>query len=94
MAVLPLIYYGNPLLKKKSKEVKDIASIGQLVDDMFEVIGDAVIVILCSNYGQLEDALDYHNLIHDSEHVQDSKEQSSSFFPFRTTTVNTATDRL
>jgi peptide deformylase len=38
MAVLPLIYYGNPLLKKKSKEVKDIASIGQLVNDMFETM--------------------------------------------------------
>lgn len=51
----------------------------------FEVIGDAVIVILHSNYSQLEDALDYYNLIHGSEHVQDSKEQGSSFFPFRTT---------
>jgi len=38
MAVLALCYYGNPVLKKKSKEVKDIKDIEKLINNMVETM--------------------------------------------------------
>lgn len=40
MAVLPLVYYGNPLLKKKSKEITDFKGVQQLITDMFDTMYD------------------------------------------------------
>ena len=38
MAVLPLVYYGNPVLKKKSREVKDFEGLPRMAADMLETM--------------------------------------------------------
>lgn len=38
MAVLPLLYFGNPTLKKKSKEIRDTPPLQVLIDDMFQTM--------------------------------------------------------
>ncbi|OGJ87657.1 MAG: peptide deformylase [Candidatus Raymondbacteria bacterium RifOxyA12_full_50_37] len=38
MAALNLCYYGNPLLKKKSRDVTDVTPLKQFIDDMFETL--------------------------------------------------------
>ena len=39
--ILPLAYYGNPVLRQKGEEVKAVTTeITQLIDDMFETMGE------------------------------------------------------
>lgn len=38
MAVLSLLYFGNPLLKKKSRAAGDVRELQGLIDDMFETM--------------------------------------------------------
>ncbi|GAH54132.1 unnamed protein product, partial [marine sediment metagenome] len=38
MAVLPIVKYGDPLLRKKAEMVTDIQAVADLLDDMFETM--------------------------------------------------------
>jgi len=38
MAVLPIVKYGDPLLRKKAELVTDIQAVADLLDDMFETM--------------------------------------------------------
>lgn len=39
--VYPIIVYGDPVLKKKAKEIKKGSDVSQLAEDMFETMGNA-----------------------------------------------------
>lgn len=38
MAVLPIVRYGDPILRKKTERVTDVQAIPDLLDDMFETM--------------------------------------------------------
>jgi len=38
MAILPVVKYGNPILREKMKTVKDISQISPLVENMFDTM--------------------------------------------------------
>ena len=41
MALRKLCYYGNPILKKKSKDVPDVQAVQSIIDDLLETMYDA-----------------------------------------------------
>jgi len=50
VAVLPIVKYGNPILRKKLEPVKEITpEIQQIVDDMFETMHDVKGIGLAAN---------------------------------------------
>ncbi len=38
MAVLPIVIYGDPILRKKTERVTDVQAVRDLLDDMFETM--------------------------------------------------------
>ncbi len=49
MAVLDIVKYGDPILRKKCKLVKDFSNIGKIVDDMFDSMYEAEGIGLAAN---------------------------------------------
>ena len=49
MAVLDIVKYGDPILRKKCKLVKDFSNIGTIVDDMFDSMYEAEGIGLAAN---------------------------------------------
>jgi len=49
MAVLDIVKYGDPILRKKCKLVEDFSNIGTIVDDMFDSMYEAEGIGLAAN---------------------------------------------
>ena len=49
MAVLDIVKYGDPILRKKCKLVEDFSNIGKIVDDMFDSMYEAEGIGLAAN---------------------------------------------
>ena len=49
MAVLDIVHYGDPILRKKCVPVKDFSILGNLLDDMFDTMYEAEGIGLAAN---------------------------------------------
>ena len=49
MAVLNIVHYGDPILRKKCAPVKDFSILGNLLDDMFDTMYEAEGIGLAAN---------------------------------------------
>ena len=70
MAVLEIVHYGNPILRKKCKPVKDPLSIESIIDDMFDSMYEAEGIGLAAN----QVGLDMNLFIIDVTHTDEAED--------------------
>jgi len=70
MAVLEIVHYGNPILRKKCETVKDPLSIKPIIDDMFDSMYEAEGIGLAAN----QVGLDMNLFIIDVTHTEEAEE--------------------
>ena len=61
MAVLEIVHYGDPILTKKCKSVKDLGDINSIISDMFDSMYEAEGIGLAANQVGL-DTVSYTHL--------------------------------
>ena len=70
MAVLEIVHYGNPILRKKCKPVNDPLSIESIIDDMFDSMYEAEGIGLAAN----QVGLDMNLFIIDVTHTDEAED--------------------
>ena len=70
MAVLEIVHYGNPILRKKCNPVKDPLSIESIIDDMFDSMYEAEGIGLAAN----QVGLDMNLFIIDVTHTEEAED--------------------
>ena len=70
MAVLEIVHYGNPILRKKCEPVKDPLSIESIIDDMFDSMYEAERIGLAAN----QVGLDMNLFIIDVTHTEEAED--------------------
>ena len=70
MAVLEIVHYGNPILRKKCKPVNDPLSIESIIDDMFDSMYEAEGIGLAAN----QVGLDMNLFIIDVTHTEEAED--------------------
>ena len=70
MAVMDLVHYGDPILRKKCKSVTQFKGIEQLLDDMFDTMYEADGIGLAAN----QVGLNLHLFIIDISHTEEAEE--------------------
>ena len=70
MAVLEIVHYGNPILRKKCKPVRDPLSIESIIDDMFDSMYEAEGIGLAAN----QVGLDMNLFIIDVTHTEEAED--------------------
>jgi len=70
MAILDVVHYGDPILKKVCEPVTDFSSINVIIDDMFESMYEAEGIGLAAN----QVGLDMNLFIIDITHTDDEEE--------------------
>ncbi len=79
MAVLDIVHYGDPILRKKCNPVKQFDGIDQLLNDMFDTMYEQDGIGLAAN----QVGLDLHLFIIDISHTEEADEP----FVFINTTI-------
>ncbi len=69
MALLPVVKYGDPILRKKSEPVENIPEILDLLDDMFETMYEEGGMGLAAN----QVGLDMHFAVIDISHAEEDE---------------------
>ena len=67
MAVLDIVHYGDPILRKKCVPVKDFSILGNLLDDMFDTMYEAEGIGLAANQVGLNLSLFIIDITHTEE---------------------------
>ena len=67
MAVLNIVHYGDPILRKKCAPVKDFSILGNLLDDMFDTMYEAEGIVLAANQVNLNLSLFIIDITHTEE---------------------------
>ena len=70
MAVLEIVHYGDPILRKKCKSVKDLEDINSIISDMFDSMYEAEGIGLAAN----QVGLDMNLFIIDVSHTEEADE--------------------
>ena len=70
MAVLEIVHYGNPILRKKCKPVNDPLNIESIIDDMFDSMYEAEGIGLAAN----QVGLDMNLFIIDVTHTEEAED--------------------
>ena len=70
MAVLEIVHYGDPILRKKCKSVKDLEDINSIISDMFDSMYEAEGIGLAAN----QVGLDMNLFIIDVTHTEEADE--------------------
>ena len=70
MAVLEIVHYGNPILRKKCEPVKDTLTIESIIDDMFDSMYEAEGIGLAAN----QVGLDMNLFIIDVTHTDEAED--------------------
>jgi peptide deformylase len=70
MAVLEIVHYGNPILRKKCEPVKDTLTIESIIDDMFDSMYEAEGIGLAAN----QVGLDMNLFIIDVTHTEEAED--------------------
>ncbi len=70
MAVLEIVHYGNPILRKKCKPVNNTLSIESIIDDMFDSMYEAEGIGLAAN----QVGLDMNLFIIDVTHTDEAED--------------------
>ena len=70
MAVLEIVHYGNPILRKKCEAVKDPSIIESIIDDMFDSMYEAEGIGLAAN----QVGLDMNLFIIDVTHTDEAED--------------------
>ncbi|MFQ6614048.1 MAG: peptide deformylase [Fidelibacterota bacterium] len=70
MAVRPIVHYGDPILRKRCKPVRDFQSLEPLLEDMFDSMYEAEGIGLAAN----QIGLDRHCFIIDVTHTEEAEE--------------------
>ena len=70
MAVLEIVHYGNPILRKKCEPVKDTLTIESIIDDMFDSMYEAEGIVLAAN----QVGLDMNLFIIDVTHTDEAED--------------------
>lgn len=70
MAVLDIVHYGNPILRKKTESVSEFSSIDRILEDMFDSMYEAEGIGLAAN----QVGLDMHIFIIDITHTDESED--------------------
>ena len=68
MPVLPIVKYGNPILRKKMKETKDFSQISLLVDNMFDTMYEEDGIGLAANQVGVDLNLSIVDISHTEEY--------------------------
>mgnify|MGYP006082457869 FL=1 len=70
MAVLDIVHYGNPILRKKTEQVSDFLPIDSILEDMFDSMYEAEGIGLAAN----QVGLGMHIFIIDITHTDESED--------------------
>ena len=70
MAILDVVHYGDPILRKVCEPVTDFSSINAIIDDMFESMYEAEGIGLAAN----QVGLDLNLFIIDITHTDEEEE--------------------
>lgn len=73
MSVLPMVKYGNPLLKRKMSPVKDFRTLSDVVENMFDTMYEEEGIGLAAN----QVGVDLNLMVIDITHVASSDEPSN-----------------
>ena len=71
MAVLELVHYGNPILRKKCKSVNDFSNLSKFVDDMYDTMYEEEGLGLAAN----QVGVDINLFVIDISHIDDNEYQ-------------------
>ena len=54
MAVVGIVHYGDPILRKKCASVKDFSNLDSLIDDLYDTMYEAEGIGLAANQAGLD----------------------------------------
>ena len=75
MPLMDIVHYGDPILRKKSKEVKEFKGLNKLIDDMFDTMYEENGIGLAAN----QVGVDLNLFIIDISNIEDESESIHIF---------------